>query len=202
MTKLEPPQPTAVMEDENVEELVEQALLELAPVALSERARERLLQRVGELPLRYAPFYARLATLWDLSEDRVETLLTESGRTRWTQVWPGIRYLNVPSGAGLGEARARLLRFEPGVRFPTHRHRGEEHVLVLEGSYTDSAGQRVAAGDEQRMSEGSEHALVVSADAACVAAIVRIEFWRALTRTRQAIVRSLTRAGRRVARRT
>jgi hypothetical protein len=171
MTKLESQQLASNLEEQPIDELVEQALFEIAPVELGGAARERLLQRVSAVPLRYAPFYARLGTLWVMSEDRVEAVLAESVRTRWRHVWPGIRCLNVPSG--LVGARARMLRFAPGVCLPMHRHRGDEHVLVLEGSYTDSTGKRVGAGDEQRMSEGSEHALVVSSHAICVAAIVQ-----------------------------
>lgn len=111
--------------------------------------------------------------MWDLDEARVEALLAESGRRDWQKVWPGIRYLNIAAGPGLADARVRLLRFDPGVRFPVHQHRGDEEVLVLEGSYTDSNGNTVVAGDVQRMVAGSEHALMVSPAEPCVAAIVQ-----------------------------
>jgi len=135
--------------------------------------RERLLQAVATLPLRYAPFYSRLSGLWQLSEAEIETVLTESARTPWRRLWLGIRYYTLQPGTELGNARARLLHFEPGVRFPEHRHTGEEQVLVLSGSYTDSHGHRVGPGDLQSMGEGSEHALRISSDAPCVAAIVQ-----------------------------
>jgi anti-sigma factor ChrR (cupin superfamily) len=173
MTKLESEQLTSCSEEELSDELLEQALLQLAPATPRSEVRARLLQRVSALPLRYAPFYARLATMWGMPEPHVEAFLAESTEMRWHHIWPGIRYLDVARAAALDGARARLLRFEPGVRFPTHQHRGEEHVLVLEGSYTDSTGKRVGAGDEQRMVAGSEHALVISSDAVCVAAIVQ-----------------------------
>ena len=162
-----------IAEDPGIDELVAEALADLGHGTGPVGGRERLLQSVSALPDRYAPFFSRLSRMWDLDEAHVEALLEASARHRWQKVWPGIRYLNVSPGPGLSDARARLLRFDPGVRFPVHRHRGEEDVLVLEGSYTDSNGETVGAGDTQRMVAGSEHALVVSPEEPCVAAIVQ-----------------------------
>ena len=53
--------------DGRIERLPE--LLEPAPV--SPGALERLMSEVAEQPLRYAPFFERLGTLWDLSEGDV-----------------------------------------------------------------------------------------------------------------------------------
>jgi anti-sigma factor ChrR (cupin superfamily) len=64
------------------------------------------------------------------------------------------------------------MRFEPGFRFPNHRHRGAETLLVLEGSYSDQSQVSFAAGDLQQMDAGSAHELVVGPHGPCVAALV------------------------------
>jgi hypothetical protein len=145
----------------------------------------RLAFAVAELPLRYAPFYARLSNLWDVSEKNVEQ---ELRRARDPRSWSltllrGVKTFEVGTGTR-GGMRRRLLRFSAGVHFPTHRHRGEERVLVLEGSYADSSGCQVRAGEEQRMAAGSEHELTVLGSRDCIAAVAEqgLEFTGPLLR--------------------
>jgi quercetin dioxygenase-like cupin family protein len=149
------------------------AALPAAPVAL--RSRERLLASVRDLPMRFGPFFQRLGTLWDLPEERVCEVLTlakDLAHWQWTAL-PGVRQIEVQGGPRTEGARVRLLRFAAGLRFPRHRHIGLEHVLVLEGSYTDSDGHRVGPGDLQVMEPGSEHGLHVHAGEPCVAGLVQ-----------------------------
>ena len=139
----------------------------------------RLLAAVEELPLRYAPFFDRLSDLWDLPEELVrERLLSakQPGAFSRTGI-PGVRRLRISGGPRRADAALELLRLAPGTRFPTHRHLGEELVLVLEGSYCD-AGRRYGPGAEQRMAPGSAHALEVTRPEPCVATVVSggIEF--------------------------
>jgi anti-sigma factor ChrR (cupin superfamily) len=134
---------------------------------------ERLMRAVTDSPLRYAPFYARLAELWSMPERTLEAELTRAAHAHpWRRtLLPGVRTFELRGGAIGAGGRSRLIRFGAGIRFPKHRHRGEEHVLVLEGSYTDEAGHEVRAGDEQRMPAGSEHELRVGPSRDCVAAV-------------------------------
>lgn len=133
-----------------------------------------MLQAVSELPLRYAPFFGRLAHMWQASEDQV---LGELTRARDPQSWrtsllPGLKTFDVALALEGANARARLLHFAPGAHFPRHRHHGNEHVLVLEGSYADQDGVERHAGDEQSMPAQSEHELRILGTVPCVAAIV------------------------------
>lgn len=134
---------------------------------------DRLMAAVEKPPLRYAPFYGRLATLWDLSEPAVEAALERAGRNDAFQplALPGVRRLLVNGGPRLGDAMAALLHLSPGARFPRHRHEGHELVLVLEGSYQDG-GRTFEPGDLQEMPPGSRHGLRVDEGSACVAAVV------------------------------
>jgi len=137
------------------------------------RAGERLLGAVAELPLRYAPFFGRLCSLWHAPEAFVVGELTRAKDGRlWKQtLLPGLKTFEVAHPRGPGAPRARLLHFAPGARFPKHRHRGQEHVLVLEGSYADGSGRRVRAGETQSMPAGSEHELHILGASPCIAAI-------------------------------
>ena len=85
---------------------------------------ERLRRAVAELPLRYAPFYARLAKLWRVPEPHVVAELERArDATNWaaTPFW-GLRTFLVNVGEVRLAERARLLRFAPGSRFPRHQH--------------------------------------------------------------------------------
>jgi hypothetical protein len=157
--------------DADAAEVLAAPFADLLPgLSVPPERRARLLTAVSALPLKYAPFFDRLSELWGLSAAEVQAELSILRDRGWRWAWPGIRYFNVAASERLDE-RARLLRFEAGVRFPAHRHDGEESVLVLEGSYPDSGGRVVRAGDTQRMSEGSEHSLQIADTGPCVAAI-------------------------------
>jgi hypothetical protein len=134
---------------------------------------ERLRGAVTDLPLCYAPFFARLAGLWQVPEDRV---LSELGRAKDPKSWGftllyGLKTFKVDLGRPAGTQRSHLLHFAPGLRFPQHSHRGTERVLVLAGAYADPSGLEVRAGDEQTMAEGSEHELYILGNLPCVAAV-------------------------------
>jgi quercetin dioxygenase-like cupin family protein len=134
----------------------------------------RLMAAVSVLPTRYAPFYARLGELWDLDEAAVVRELTLAAEpSAWKRPGlPGVRSVHVTPGPRLTGARARLRRFSPGLAFPRHRHAGREALLVLEGSFRDETGQRVAAGDAHAMEPGSVHSVQVEGDEPCILASV------------------------------
>jgi anti-sigma factor ChrR (cupin superfamily) len=140
--------------------------------------RERLLRAVEALPLRYAPFFERLAKLWDLSVPEVESVLRRAAdRGAWRKPrLPGLNVLDVEPGPRLTGARVTLTRFAPGARFPQHRHDGPEAMFVLEGSYRDQSGREVGPGDLHEMAPGTEHWFRVDEGQPCVAASVQFGF--------------------------
>ncbi len=135
---------------------------------------ERLSGAVAELPLRYAPFFRRLAQLWELPEASVERELTRAkDPKRWNRTLVrGLRSFDVKRDGPAVATRARLLHFAPGAHLPRHSHRGSETVLVLEGSYADTDGRTVHAGESQTMAEHSAHELHILGEAPCVAAVI------------------------------
>lgn len=137
--------------------------------------RERLLRAVRPLPLRYAPFYDRLAKLWDLPVAEVESVLDRANEpSSWRKPGlPGLTLIDVEPGAALRGARVTLVRFARGMRFPAHFHPGPEALLVLEGNYRDKTGRLVGPGDLHEMAAGTEHWFRVGRGEACIAASVQ-----------------------------
>lgn len=138
-------------------------------------AASRLRLAVDELPLRYAPFFERLSDIWDLPVGDVEAVLE---RAKSPEAWrkaalPGLRLLDVEGGERVRDADVHLVRFSPGMRFPRHRHPGDEALFVLEGSYRDTSGRVVRPGDLHEMAAGSEHGFVVGRGEPCFAASVQ-----------------------------
>ncbi|MEO6323203.1 MAG: cupin domain-containing protein [Thermoanaerobaculia bacterium] len=85
---------------------------------------------------------------------------------------PGIEYKEISYDSERGYS-TRLVRFGPGVRYPTHRHGGTEEIFVLEGK-VEVNGILLQAGDYCRSEAGTEEtgtytelgalAIVVSSD--------------------------------------
>lgn len=62
-----------------------------------------------------------------------------------------------------------LLRYEPGASVPSHRHRGLETIIVLEGAQSDEHGT-YRAGDTVLNQAGSVHR--VWSDTGCTVLII------------------------------
>ena len=147
----------------------------LTPMPAPEAQRLRLLAEVEALPLRYAPFLDRLSEVWDLPEAGVLAVLERAKDPASFQKTPlpGLRVLDVVGGPRVAGADVHLVRFTPGMRFPRHRHPGDEVLFVLEGSYVDSSGRTIGPGDVHAMSAGTEHGFRVSREEPCLAASVQ-----------------------------
>jgi quercetin dioxygenase-like cupin family protein len=142
-------------------------------VAPSRSQLERLLRRVDEMPLRFAPFFSRTAELFALNEAKVEALFSEFDKAAtWHDSGaPGVKQFDVIAGKTLADTRGHFLRCAPGAHVPSHRHLGPESVLVLEGAYVDDQGTQRVAGQLHHMPAGTVHALRAS-DAGCTIAIM------------------------------
>jgi putative transcriptional regulator len=108
-------------------------------------------------------FTARLARLFDLASERSEALLGEASGTAgagW-EAYPvaGVRLFHLSGGPRVAHADCGLVRIETGVRFPKHRHQGDEWSLILAGEgEEEGSGARWAAGDLVHRPSGSRHA--------------------------------------------
>lgn len=127
---------------------------------------------------RFAELIDRVAALFDLTRERVRTLLDlvdEPAAWRPGKV-PGIRLLDLRGGAAIAGADAGLVRLEPGVTFPYHRHVGGEAVLVLEGSFVGDDGVVTGRGEGLRFEPESRHDFTARAEG-CLFAVV---IWQGL----------------------
>lgn len=72
-----------------------------------------------------------------LPEPARSLALAALGHTGWKFAAPGIRSLVLDAA---GDARAEILRIEPGAAAPAHTHEGEEFTLVMTGAFHDARG--------------------------------------------------------------
>jgi quercetin dioxygenase-like cupin family protein len=123
---------------------------------------------------RFAPFIARLAALFQISDDDAEQLTVACmDRGAWTLLRSGVRYLDVAAGPGLAGQRTGLVSVAAGQTFPLHRHMGEETVLVLQGVLLDTAdGTQTSAGAVVRRGPEHAHAVLAAGDEELVYAVV------------------------------
>jgi hypothetical protein len=153
------------------------------PESMLAQAPGRLERFVLDPPQRYAPFFRRIAELFDLSEDEVIAELTRLRnpcKWRWTGL-RGVSKLAVRLGPAVRLGDAAFFRIDAGAHFPRHRHLGAERVLVLEGSYEDSNGLVHRAGELREWAAGTEHYFNVEGSAPCLLACVafgrRFDAW-------------------------
>lgn len=145
----------------------------LPPVAPSPGLRDRLMASARG-PARFAPFVDRLARLADLALERAQALLAELLRPDVWQPSPGpnVHLVHFDGGPAVAGADAGFVRVAAGTPFPDHRHVGDETVLVVQGSYLDSGGATVRAGDQVTMPADSRHAFVAGAGEDLIYAVV------------------------------
>lgn len=166
------PDALAVAETEAAEVLSSLALA-LPPARLPPGLRDRLLASARG-PARFAPFIDRLTRMVDLAGERVQALLASLAHPATWQPTPGpnVHLVHFDGGPACAAADAGFVRVAAGTVFPPHRHLGEETVLVLQGSYSDSGGAVVRAGDTVKMPQDSRHHFTAGPDEDLIYAVV------------------------------
>ncbi len=135
--------------------------------------RSRLLARASG-PDRFAPFTDRLARMIDVAAEAARALLASIDRP---DVWqpspaPNVKLVHLTGGPAVAGLDIGFVRVAAGTRFPPHRHIGDEHVLVLQGSYRDSTGPTVRAGEMASMSDDTTHDLTAGPERDLIYAVV------------------------------
>jgi quercetin dioxygenase-like cupin family protein len=135
--------------------------------------RARLLAQAGG-PARFAPFIDRLARMIDVAAEAARELLASIDRPEsWLpSTAPNVRLIHLPGGPAVAGLDVGFVRITAGTPFPLHRHIGDEHVLVLQGSYRDSTGVSMRAGDMAHMLSGSEHHFIADPGRDLIYAVV------------------------------
>lgn len=134
--------------------------------------KDRVLQATAPQtsPAALQGFVRRIGLLFDLDAATVQKLLVDAlGETAWELPGP-IAYFHFQPGARLATvAEAGVVRLAPGMTFPRHRHRGDEHGLVLTGTLRDdSSGKLGLPGDILFMPDGSVHTVTAVSDETCL----------------------------------
>lgn len=125
-------------------------------------------------PARFAPFIDRLARLIDVTADRARDLLASLEHAGTWLAGPGanVSLVHLEGGLAVAGANVGFVRVTAGTSFPPHRHLGEEHVLVLQGSYSDSDGTSARAGDLVYAPGDSAHTLTAGQGKDLIYAVV------------------------------
>ena len=151
---------------DDLEARVNEALAEALSPPLKrapQMLRGRLLGSIARPRLRYAPFFGALGELFDLNDSELASVFERADDPReWVESpVAGTSLLHFRGGPRAAEADNGLVRIRAGLAFPSHRHLGQERVLVLEGGYRDAPTGRVfRAGDWHEMEAGTAHAYV------------------------------------------
>lgn len=121
----------------------------------------------------FAGFKVRFAHLFGLGLDEADRVLAG---VEDPAVWVRFKTLRVhhfkpgPQRAG---ARAGLVRIDPGIPFPEHRHKGREITLMLSGAARDEeSGKVYLPGDLLEMAAGSTHRISILPPHECIFAVL------------------------------
>jgi anti-sigma factor ChrR (cupin superfamily) len=120
--------------------------------------KNRLLQRIAELPTTVESVNAQ-PIVASPTENNPPSLIVRSQNVKWKSFGvPGISIGKLYLDKKKRQITC-LMRLEPGVTFPLHRHADSEEVFVLEGDLTVE-GEVCYQGDYIRSVPGSTHSPV------------------------------------------
>lgn len=138
------------------------------------RGRARLLATISESGERFSPLFGKLTQFFDLSADALRAEFERASReSEWEQgPLPWVSLFHFAGGPAVAGLDTGFVRIKKGMPFPPHRHQGSEHVLILDGGYHDDAQRWWGPGDLHVMTEGSQHALQMSADQDVLLAVI------------------------------
>jgi quercetin dioxygenase-like cupin family protein len=148
-------------------------LAEPDPTSLAS-GRARLLAAVNQSEERFAPLFDKLSRFFDLSADALRALFARAANeAAWEPgPLPWITLFHFQGGPAVAGCDTGFVRFKKGMPHPPHRHLGRELVLVLDGGYLDDQQHWYGPGDIHDMSEGTQHALQMSADRDVLLAVI------------------------------
>ncbi|MCD1619723.1 ChrR family anti-sigma-E factor [Salipiger marinus] len=141
------------------EEMVGGALLDrLAPAALQDGARDRLLAALDSAPP--PPPAPRRSGIFPAPVMQA----LDGQPPRWRMLGGGIRQQVLSADE---DGSLRLLYIPPGRAVPEHGHNGLELTLVLQGAFSDSEG-RFGVGDVELAEDDLDHQPVACPGAPCI----------------------------------
>lgn len=126
------------------------------PVPVAPDLKNRLFQRIAELPPTPAESANLKPVVTSPTENNAPSLIVRSNDVKWKSYGvPGVSFAKLYIDKKKREITC-LMRLEPGVTFPLHRHAASEEVFVLEGDLIVE-GEICHQGDYIRSLPGSIH---------------------------------------------
>ncbi len=126
------------------------------PVPVAPDLKNRLFQRIAELPPTPAESANLKPVVTSPTENNAPSLIVRSNDVKWKSYGvPGVSFSKLYIDKKKREITC-LMRLEPGVTFPLHRHAASEEVFVLEGDLIVQ-GEICHQGDYIRSLPGSIH---------------------------------------------
>ncbi len=98
----------------------------------------------------------------DVPSPLVEVIGSNLDSLTWQQLAPGIWNFTIPMTAQL-KGDLRLIKLDPGSKLPEHRHKGEELILVLRGSYRNGTGS-FKPGDFAELDDENKSPMIAKQD--------------------------------------
>jgi anti-sigma factor ChrR (cupin superfamily) len=169
--------PELAAELASIEETFASVALSVQPIQPSPSARAKLLDAAAQD--RFAPFVDRLSALFELTKEKMRAVLALADRESAWEVGfvPGLMLIHFQAGPRWAGGDTGLVRLPPGYTFPLHRHTGDEHVFVLEGSFKDlQTGEIHRPGDLIFRPAGSEHSFLVLEGQTLLFAVALVKF--------------------------
>ncbi len=148
--------------------------------------RSRILDSINSTnPL--SGFSERLTRFLDLDTQSVNQILSQAVNSEdpaWeTSPMPGTTLLHFAGGASMAQADCGLVKLDPGARFPTHRHLGDEWAFVLQGEVLEDNGNRLLPGDISYCEAESEHGFIAAGTQPLILVVVLHEGLEILDQT-------------------
>lgn len=144
-----------------VQGAAETVTLSLRPIAPPRELRARILETAaaGASRGRFAPFVDRIASLTDQPINVVSSALDSIDEPSAWEPGPtlGCAIIHLPKGPALADALVGFVRVESGVRFPVHRHLGDEVVIILQGALCDEDGALARRGEVVTKGNATSH---------------------------------------------
>ena len=135
--------------------------------------RDLVVAAVGPTPS-FEGFVGRFARIYDVSAAKAREILSAiHDVSTWEPYVPGVTLFHFAGGPATGGADAGLVRFDAGMRYPRHRHVGNETMFLLSGSFRDDVtGAWARPGDVLVMGPGTSHSFTIGPDEPCISGVL------------------------------
>jgi putative transcriptional regulator len=153
------------------------ALLDAVPMApMSAGALDRAMARLEAASA--AP--AAITAVRHHAEAGLPAPLANYALGSWRRIGRGVQWRSVDVASDEA-VRVFMLKAEPGIRLPRHRHTGTEWTCVFEGAFRHDLG-RFGLGDFDEADENDEHNPVVEDGVPCICLValqgnIRLQSW-------------------------